>query len=458
MIVVIQDAAARQPHAGHMRTRDGKRVIFVADPGQAPAEPDICHARPDGLSSFGASWRKLVLGYNANPRGNPLGLLPAHQLYPHRIYTHLYEELGPRKTYVLAAGWGLIRASLLTPDYAISLDPGAEPWRRRGPDDGYADFCMLPAQSDEDLYFIGGAAYLPLFCRLTAAWPGRRIVFHPAVRPPEAPGCELRVFDSDDPADRPANWRHACASALLSTRQQARSEPPARKISHIEAHLRAAVTRVPDAASADPAGEFNLDAAAVRAAIHGAHGEIEEYRWLQQALRSADVTDAPEFQARFNAFHRIEQRSKGWHDIYYRLLENAKAESAGFANVLYDLWEDTGRYEPAFASRLVAAADPSQPVWDRFALMNAGLRAPSYLDPNKLEKAVSLYGRLGDWYAARLDSPGGRRILALFDEEAPEFGDLGPLQKLEFVLRRTRAQHRTFSVPARPDASLSRPA
>jgi hypothetical protein len=214
----------------------------------------------------------------------------------------------------------------------------------------------------------------------------------------------------------------------------------------------------PQAATADAIAEFDVDAEAVRAAVHGAHGEIEEYLWLQQALHESDVTDAPEFQARFNAFHRIEQRSKAWYDVYYWLLELGKTEGAGFAGVLSELWEDTGRYEPAFASRLVAAVDPTQPVWDRFALMNAGLRAPSYLDPDKLEKAVKLYRQLGEWFAGRLDSAGGRRIIELFDEEAPEFGSLGALQKLEFVLRRLRAENRPFTVPGQPGASLSHPA
>ena len=116
MIAVIQSAAGRQPHAGHMKTRDGRRVLFVADPKQAPSEPGLCHARPDSRSSFCVTWRKLVVGYNENRRNNPLGLLPAWSLYPDEIYAQLVEQLGVHKVYILSAGWGLVKSSFLIPN------------------------------------------------------------------------------------------------------------------------------------------------------------------------------------------------------------------------------------------------------------------------------------------------------------------------------------------------------
>jgi hypothetical protein len=113
---------------------------------------------------------------------------------------------------------------------------------------------------------------------------------------------------------------------------------------------------------------------------------------------------------------------------HYWLLESAKRTTADFAEVLYTLWEDTGRYEPALASRLVATADPAQPFWDRFALLNTGLRTPAYPDPEKLEKAVKIYGRISDWYALRLASPGGQRIVELFEAEAPDHQAISALK------------------------------
>lgn len=454
MIAVIQSAEGRQPHAGHMKTRDGKRVLFVADPGQAPSEPGVCHARPDASSNFCVTWRKLVLGYNENPRNNPLGLLPAYTLYPDEIYARLVEQLGSYQTYILSAGWGLIKASFLTPNYDITFRPDAEPFRRRNAGDVYADFCMLPANSDEDLYFFGGEEYVPLFCRLTAAHPGRRIVFYHSANPPEAPGCTLRKFESGSET----HWHHECAKAFLADRPKPRAEPVQRKVSHLESRLRQTMGKHPNASVSLANDGFEPDDGAVRAAICDARNEIARYLWLMRSLREVDVTDDAEFQQRFNAYHRISQRSQEWHSAYYWLLETAKAVGADFADILYTLWDRTGRYEPGFASRLVAMVDPTKPNWDRVALLNSGLRAPGYPDPQKLEKAVVVYRGICDWYATRLASPGGQRILELFDEEVPEHQSISALKKLEFVLRHARAENRVLTVVGEIGASLARPA
>lgn len=456
MIAVIQSAEGRQSNAGHLIARSGERVLFVADPQQAPGQSGVCHARPDDVSSFGAPWRKLVLGYNANPRNNPLGLLPAHRFYPDAIYSRLVEELGPAQTYILSAGWGLVPASFLVPNYDITFRPAAEPYRRRDPSDRYADFCMLPEDGDEDLYLFAEADYLPLFCRLTASYPGRRIVFYRSENPPEAPGCDLRKFE----AGNEANWHHACARAFLATRPKPRSESdePGPKISTIEARLRA-LKKTSGASAALSDEGSGPDVGSVRIAIRHARHEIEEYLWLMRAFHEVDVTEDMDFQEHFNAFHRIGQRSKEWHTAYYGLLEEAKATGAEFAAVLNALWEDTGRYEPGFASRLVATVHPFEPVWDRFALMNAGLRAPAYLDHDKLRRAAAVYRQLGEWYRDRLEAPAGQRILELFDEEAPDHEDLNALKKLEFVMWHLRAGHHSPVVagPAR-EAAYSRPA
>ena len=134
MIVVIQCAATTQPHAGHLRTRDGRDVVFVAKPEIAPISGRELYARPDDVSDTGKSWRTVLQEYNAAPGENPLGLLPAWQLYRNPAYRVLADHCGQDHLYILSAGWGLIRADFLTPKYDITFSRGrnVQPFKRRG--------------------------------------------------------------------------------------------------------------------------------------------------------------------------------------------------------------------------------------------------------------------------------------------------------------------------------------
>jgi hypothetical protein len=115
VIVVIQCAASKRKNAGFLKTKDGMPVSFVAHPELAPAAVSCVYARPDDTSDAGGTWRDQLLAYNASPGTNPLGLLPAFELYENDIYRALVKQFGVQNTYILSAGWGLIDAAFLTP-------------------------------------------------------------------------------------------------------------------------------------------------------------------------------------------------------------------------------------------------------------------------------------------------------------------------------------------------------
>jgi hypothetical protein len=210
MIVVMQCAARKQPHAGHMRTQDGRRVCFVADPGKAPAG-DCLYARPDDPSDLGPSWRELLLRYNEKEKGNPLGLLPAGALYRDEAYQRLADKVGIGKFYILSAGWGLIAGSFLTPYYDITFTAQAEAYKRRRKRDAYRDFCMLP-DSGEPILFFGSSEYVPLFALLTARIKAPRALFSRSQTMPDLPGISVVRFETA----RRTNWQYDCVNAFLA--------------------------------------------------------------------------------------------------------------------------------------------------------------------------------------------------------------------------------------------------
>lgn len=213
MKIVIQCAASKDPAAGYFRSQDGRPIKFVAAPEKAPLGKDFLYFCPDDPSHVeGESWRDLVLHYNQQPGNNPLGLVPAYQLYSNPTYGQLVSSFGVDNVYILSAGWGLISARFLTPQYDITFSASAEGFKRRKHRDPYLDFSHLDTSGSEPVLFFGGKDYLPLFCKLTEAAGNQRIVFFNSRSLPEAPSCRLERYRTT----MRTNWHYACAQDFLS--------------------------------------------------------------------------------------------------------------------------------------------------------------------------------------------------------------------------------------------------
>jgi len=113
--------------------------------------------------------------------------------------------------YILSAGWGLVRADFLTPSYNITFSLRADPYKRRRKADRYDDFRMLPAETKDNVVFLGGKDYLPLFCALTAEISAPKTVFYNSANAPSVNGCNLRRLETSTRT----NWHYECANALV---------------------------------------------------------------------------------------------------------------------------------------------------------------------------------------------------------------------------------------------------
>ena len=211
MKVVIQCAGDKRRDAGRLVASNGKTVEFVAHPELAPAETNRTHARPDDISDRGISWRQELLTYNKSPNSNPLNLLPAYQLYKNHTYRLLVDRFGSENVYILSAGWGLIPSGFLTPYYDITFSSGSNPYQHRRKKDQYNDFNMLPDKLSDQVVFIGGNDYLPLFWTLTKTINGQRHVFYNSKNEPHFAGCVFKRF----PTNKRTNWHYDCAEALI---------------------------------------------------------------------------------------------------------------------------------------------------------------------------------------------------------------------------------------------------
>jgi len=211
MIVVIQCAATKRSRAGHLLTREGKPVDFVAHPELAPKQTNRIYQRPDDISDRGMSWRQLLVKYNESEKTNPLGLLPAYDLYENKTYGSLVNRFRTENVYILSAGWGLIRSDFLVPYYDITFSQSGDNYKRRRRSDRHNDFKMLPLQPTETVVFIGGKDYLPLFCELTEGLKGKRVAFYNSAKTPDFKNCVFQRFNTR----AQTNWHYEAAKALV---------------------------------------------------------------------------------------------------------------------------------------------------------------------------------------------------------------------------------------------------
>ena len=211
MIFVIQCAGSKADHAGVLRQKNGSPVMFVANPKEMPDDPEYVYAHPDDLYDSGVSWRKQLLDYNRNPGDNPLNLLPAWRLYRNLVYRRLVTAYGAERVYILSAGWGLINAEFLTPNYNITFSTSGSSGNRRNRNAHYRDLCLLPQGSKDPIVFFGGKNYVPLFCKLTQPFDCRKIVFYNSKNVPPKPGYEFINYNTR----RKTNWHYQCAKDFI---------------------------------------------------------------------------------------------------------------------------------------------------------------------------------------------------------------------------------------------------
>jgi len=152
--IIIQCASSKQDN-GLL----GK-VNFVAHPeNKNEAHPD------DLIPNSGQTWRDYVEWENINDyTSNKRGLHKIGELYKPKIYKEALKKFGYENTYILSAGWGLVRSDYLIPNYDITFSSMAEKKYRRKKEDTFKDFNQLAP--DEEFTFFGGEAYLPLLYKL----------------------------------------------------------------------------------------------------------------------------------------------------------------------------------------------------------------------------------------------------------------------------------------------------
>ena len=221
-IIVIQCAKGKRSDAGHMTvdmTKDGGEVLFVADPASALQCDSVIYEHPDATAPSGRSWRDELRDYNDQWRrracDNPLRLRPAWELYKKPAYRLLKGYFGIENLYILSAGWGLVAADFLLPNYNITFSSSPEVHKANQriwcANSDYRDFKMIPKEESRHVVFLGEEDYVQPFCHLTNGVAWRTVIFDSNRQPPDARGCKFKL--KSWPNER---WHYECARQIVS--------------------------------------------------------------------------------------------------------------------------------------------------------------------------------------------------------------------------------------------------
>ena len=184
---------------------------------------------------------------------------------------------------------------------------------------------------------------------------------------------------------------------------------------------------------------------------------LETYDSIMKTYRTVDLSDPLEselFRRMFNGYYNI-RRDKDWQDVYYRLFEEAKrTENLTFADILYNLYKETGQIEKSFSSKMLATINPDKPILDS--------RVISYLNKHdacigfsgriidssftkygedvtekdiaRLEPVIREYEDLELWYEEYLGSFEAGSVVNAFNEEFPQYSHFTNTRKVDYFL------------------------
>lgn len=180
-----------------------------------------------------------------------------------------------------------------------------------------------------------------------------------------------------------------------------------------------------------------MDEVRINRAIVKIKPGLQKYLNISNMINKVNVSENEEFQKAFNGFYRVRQRPKGFYEKFYTFMEENKENSPSFEKTLLYIYEELGRVEASFSSKLVATINPSLPIWDTVVLTNLGLKAPPYYKKNRIVETISLYNEIIEWHSNFLEKEEARNLIGLFDREYPNTG-ISNIKKIDFILWQIR--------------------
>ncbi len=170
---------------------------------------------------------------------------------------------------------------------------------------------------------------------------------------------------------------------------------------------------------------------------------VEKYRTIMCIYKSAtQVLRNSDFKKLYKSFYRVRRPSR-WCKSYFSILDKLKKHPMTFKEILQALYDQTGKVEASFASKMLATSNPASPVIDKWVLANLSERLPYQYEKNRIEKVAQLYGCIVKEYRRLLASDEGKRLVTLFDDSICLNSRITNVKKVDLILWQTRRNPRS---------------
>lgn len=167
---------------------------------------------------------------------------------------------------------------------------------------------------------------------------------------------------------------------------------------------------------------------------------LKEYTFIQSEASKQGFKATDEYRKTYNGFYRVRQRSNAWYNRYYQLLEEQKVTQRSFIDLLEILYPLGKKLEVSFVSKLIATAEPENPLWGQYVIKYLGYKntweklKTANLN-TRIEMANKIYLEIQNWYSEFIQSENGKECIATFDTALPKYKDiLTDVKKVDFIL------------------------
>ncbi len=129
--------------------------------------------------------------------------------------------------------------------------------------------------------------------------------------------------------------------------------------------------------------------------------------------------------------------------MFYYYLEKNKTKNIKYEEVLKYFYDNFGKIEKSFSSKLLATINPNMPVWDSIIISKLGIKVPSYSVKNRFEIVVEIYYKIIEWFNQYLCTDNSKECIKVFDEVFPN-NTITNIKKIDLVLWSIRTINKTY--------------